>query len=240
MRRPRPTTPRAPLPPVECHRRSRAALIGQVLLRVMHGERLVAIARHEHMPRVVTFRRWLRDAPLRARYDTALALQTQMLADDLVAAADREAASAPPRGRMAAAKRQIEARKLRVKMLKDEMHDDGDGEAKPGLTDGQIAILQAAWEEISPAPGGTAVTGKDSAPAERVDGPGTEGNADHAPSRDEETESDNEDAGEGTEASDPRDRGGTGVKDQPTPFVPRWFNDDDLRRPAPPYDPFEW
>src|SRR4051812_29305629 len=116
MRRPRRNPTLAPL---ERHR-SRSALVSRVIGAVVDGASLATIARREHMPRHATSTGWLRDPESRRRYDTALELQRQLMIDDIVQIADRAAAIAHGKRRVAAVRRQIEARKLWVKLSADD------------------------------------------------------------------------------------------------------------------------
>jgi hypothetical protein len=229
----------APLTRVERLRRSREALVTRTMALVIAGHSLAAISRRPHMPHHGTFKRWLsQDSVFRARYEAARLLQMHVMADEVVALADRFAASTRGRRHTAAVKLQIEARKWRLKTFADNgQKDERRGTKRGGLTDSDIAVLEAAQQQVqrdAGAPAETTGTEVAEGTSRRMDEVAATmpevfkpGGSDSARNAD----------GQETDApGDPADP--TPEEPQPNSFVPRF--DDDLRPPERPYDPLTW
>jgi len=224
MRRPQ-RTPRIPLSPVARHERSRAALVDRVMALTVEGHGFATISRRPHMPRYATLERWrARDSAFRANHAAALRFAAQVMGDDVLALADRFAASATARQRNAAARKQFDARKWWLKTFADDFTKKEEREAEQGgLTEEGIAALQRALDDVE----ATARA------KERLDGraetPMDTDEPDEAGSfrEDERTPPDNT-AGHTAREESP-----------PNAFVPRWL-DDDRRQPERPYDPLTW
>ncbi|MGE5539812.1 MAG: hypothetical protein ACM30I_14430 [Gemmatimonas sp.] len=117
---------------------SRVKLAPRVCALVRQGASLRDIARMPRMPSLATLTRWLaEDAEFRDRYESALDVQRTLLADDVVAIADKgDDAKAIDR------KMRIDARKWRVRV------DAEDKALQSGPPDNIAEILADRWRRF--------------------------------------------------------------------------------------------